>query len=172
MALSVNWLTKVITVPQADLSFISTGLYGLNVETFRLALKDIEDSEDGMSFPDTHRRNAPVTLAGVTYAQTFEVINGYTITFQSTGTAYRVRVTGGNHNIGDVQNINDVSLLIGNSAGLISVASGGSSGATASEIASAVLAALNATTIPVNTKKINDVVITGTGVAGNTWRPV
>lgn len=138
MALSINWVTKVITVPQADLGIVSAGLYELNVETFRLALKDIEDGEEGMSFPDTHRRNAPVTLAGVTYAQTFEIINGYTVTFQSTGTPYRVRVVGGNHNIGDVQNVNDVSLIIGNSAGLVAVNTGGSSGPSASGVADAV----------------------------------
>ena len=138
MALSINWATKVISVPQADLAAVSTGLYELDVEAFRLALKDIEDSEVGVAFPDTHRRNAPVVLSGVTYAQTFEVINGYTVTFQDTGTPYTVRVVGANHNIADVKNVNNVSLVIGNSAGLIVVATGGSSGPTAAQVADAV----------------------------------
>lgn len=140
MALSINWATKVIGVPQADLAAVSTGLYELDVEAFRLALKDIEDSETGVAFPDTHRRNAPVTLSGVTYAQTFEIINGYTVTFQDTGTPYTVRVVGANHNIADVKNVNNVSLIIGNSAGLIVVATGGSSGPTAAQVADAVAA--------------------------------
>ena len=172
MALSVNWATKVVTVPQADLGIVSAGLYELNVETFRLALKDIEDGEDGMSFPDTHRRNSPVTLAGVTYAQTFEIINGYTVTFQSTGTPYRVRVVGGNHNIGDVQNVNDVSLLIGNSAGLVTVATGGGGGPTAGEIALALIAALNATTIPVDARRMNGALVAGDGSEADPWRGV
>jgi len=119
MAISINWATKVITIPQADLTFISGSLYELDVDIFRLALKDIEDSEDGMSFPDTHRHNTEVTLGGVTYARTFEIINGYTVTFQDVGSPYRVRCTGANHNISDVQNLNNVSIIVGNAAGLI-----------------------------------------------------
>lgn len=132
MAISISWSTKVIFVPRADLTFVSTGLYELDVEDFRLWLKDIEDGEVGMSFPDTHRRNAPVTLAGTTYAQTFEIINGYTVEFESVGTPYTVRVVGANHNIGDVKVVNDVSLIIGNSAGL--VVSGGAAGLTAAQV--------------------------------------
>lgn len=138
MALSINWATKVINVPQADLSIVATGLYELDVDEFRLALKDIEDSEDGIPFPDTHRHNTQVTLSGVTYARTFEIINGYTVTFQDTGTPYAVRCVGANHNIADVKNVNNVSLIIGNSAGLIAVNTGGSTGPSVAEIAAAV----------------------------------
>lgn len=119
MAISINWATKVITIPQADLTFISGSLYELDVDDFRLALKNIEDSEEGMTFLDTHRHNTEVTLGGVTYARTFEIINGYTVTFQDVGSPYRVRCVGANHNISDVQNLNDVSLIVGNAAGLI-----------------------------------------------------
>jgi hypothetical protein len=124
MTIAINWATKVITVTQADLTLVSAGLYELDVNAFRLALKDIEDSGDGMAFPDTHRHNTEVTLSGVTYARFFEIINGYTVTFESTGTPYTVRCVGANHNIADVKNVNDVSLIIGNSAGLIVVSSG------------------------------------------------
>ncbi len=124
MAISINWATKVITVPQADLTLVSAGLYELDVDAFRLALKNLEDSDEGMSFPDTHRHNTQVVLSGVTYARTFEIINGYTVTFQDTGTPYTVRCAGANHNIADVKNVNQVSLIVGNSAGLITVASG------------------------------------------------
>jgi hypothetical protein len=124
MAISINWATKVITVPQADLTLVSGSLYELDVDAFRLELKDIEDSEEGMGFPDTHRHNTAVTLAGVTYARTFEIINGYTVTFQDLGSPYTVRCVGANHNIGDVKNVNQVSLIVGNAAGLIQVTSG------------------------------------------------
>lgn len=129
MAISINWSTKVITVPQADLTSLGGGIYELDVDVLRLALKSIEDSEEGMGFADTHRHNTQVTLSGVTYARTFEVINGYTITFQDTGTPYTVVCIGANHNIADVKNVNQVSLIIGNSAGLI-VAGGGGGGLT------------------------------------------
>lgn len=122
--ISVNPATKVISVPQADLTYVSPGLYELDVEDFRLWLKDWEDSEVGMAMPDTHSRNAPVTLSGTTYAQTFEIINGYTVDFENTGSPWTVRVVGANHNLGDVKVVDHVSLIIGNSAGLIVVASG------------------------------------------------
>ena len=43
---------------------------------------------------------------------------------------------------------------------------------SASDIAAALLAALNATTIPVNIKQVNSVHIKGSGVVGDTWGPV
>lgn len=124
MAISINWGTKVITVPQADLALVSAGLYSLDVNVLRLALKDLEDNADGMTFDDTHKHNTEVTISGVTLARVFQIINGYTITFQDTGTPYTVRCVGANHNIGDVKNVNQVSLIIGNAAGLIATVSG------------------------------------------------
>ena len=49
---------------------------------------------------------------------------------------------------------------------------GSGTGATAEEIAAAVLAALEATTIPVDIKKVNSVSITGIGTDPNPWRAV
>ena len=43
---------------------------------------------------------------------------------------------------------------------------------SAADIAAALLAALNATTIPVNIKQVNSVPIKGSGVVGDTWGPV
>lgn len=45
-------------------------------------------------------------------------------------------------------------------------------GPSASDIAAAVMAALNATTIPVNIKQVNSIPIKGSGVVGDTWGPV
>lgn len=131
MAITINWGTRVINVPQADLTFISTGLYELDLDDFRLVLKDLEDSEEGMNFPYTHNHNAPVTVGGVTLARVVEIVNGYTITFEN-GT-YAVRLVGANTNVSDVANINSVSIRSNNSAGLIQVAGGGG-GASASDI--------------------------------------
>ena len=113
---TINWVTRVITVPQSFLTYISGALYELNVNDFRKALKDIEDSE-GMPFVDTHRHSTEVTLSGITYARTLEIINGYTVTFEDG--QYTVRCVGANHNLADVKNLNQVSLIIGNSAGLV-----------------------------------------------------
>lgn len=126
---TINWTTKVITVPQSYLTLVSGSLYELNVNALRLSLKNIEDSEDGMSFPDTHRHNTQVTLAGVTYARTLEIINGYTVAFEDG--QYTVRCVGANHNLADVKVANQVALIVGNAAGLITVTQG--SGVTAQD---------------------------------------
>jgi len=116
MAISIDWGTRVITIPQADLTPLGGTLYELNANTFRLWLKDLEDDTAGMSFPDTHRHNTEVTIAGITYARTVEIINGYTVTFQDG--QYRVNIIGANNNITDVLNLNQVSVVPSNSAGL------------------------------------------------------
>lgn len=126
MPITIDWGTKVIHIPQSYLTPVSGSLYELDVDQLRRDLKDLEDSEEGMPFPDTHRHNTEVTLGGVTYARTVEIINGYTVTFEDVGTPYRVRCVGANHNLSDVMNLNNVSLIVGNAAGLIvkSVGSG------------------------------------------------
>jgi len=126
MAVTIDWPTKVITVPQADLTPLGGSLYELDVDTFRLALRAIEAGEEGVAFLHTHERVAPKTIAGVTYAQFFEIINGYTVLFEDL--QYTVQVTGANHNISDVKVLNQVSVIIGNSAGLIVTAGGGGGG--------------------------------------------
>ena len=127
MAVSINWSTRVIFIPKADLTFVSGSTYSLNIDAFRLELKDLEDSEEGIAFPTTHTHNTAVFLAGVTYARSVEIINGYTVEFEDG--MYTAQCTGANHNLSDVKVVNSVSLIIGNSAGLISAGGAGSSAA-------------------------------------------
>lgn len=122
MAISVNWPSKIINIPQSYLTNLGGGVYELDTDELRLDLKDLEDSEQGMPFLDTHQHNAPVTLAGATYAQVLEIINGYTITFEDG--QYAVSLVGSNNNISEVTNVNQVSIRSNNSAGLIQVTSG------------------------------------------------
>jgi len=132
VAVSVDWATKVITIPQADLTLVSGTTYQYDVDEFRLALKDLEDDQEGIPFLDTHQHNTEVTIGGVTYARTFEIINGYTVEFEDG--QYGVTLFGANHNIGDVLVRNQVSVLIQNSAGLIvTVNSSGAAGMTLDE---------------------------------------
>jgi hypothetical protein len=134
MAISIDPATRVITIPQADLTSLGGGVYQLDVNQFRLWLKDYEDNETGMYLPDTHRHNTEVTVGGVTLARVIEIINGYTVTFEDG--AYAVTLTGGNNNIADVMNVNNVSLRSNNSAGLIVA-----SDATPDNLVNALLAA-------------------------------
>lgn len=135
MAITIDWPTKTINVPKADLTLITGDLYELDVNDFRLDLKALEASEEGMSYPDTHTHNTEITVAGVTYARAVEIINGYQVEFEDG--LYAVRLAGANNNIFDVENgilvRNQVSIISNNSAGLIN-AGGSGGGATAAQI--------------------------------------
>jgi len=72
MAMTINWSTKVIFVPKEDTQLIQSfpiELRELDLNYFRLSLKDLEDSEEGIIFLDTHRHNTEVSLAGLTLAR-------------------------------------------------------------------------------------------------------
>ena len=129
--ITVNPGTKVIYVPQSYLTSVGGGVYELDVNQFRLDLKDWEDSEEGIVMPATHNHNTTVTLSGVVYARTLEIINGYTVEFEDGN--YTVKCVGANHNLGDVKVVNSVSLLIGNSAGLVVTSSSEADGFTVSD---------------------------------------
>jgi len=123
MAITVDWSTNVIFVPKADLTLIGGSVYELDVDSFRLELKAIEASEEGLPFLDTHEHNTSVLLSGVTYARIVSILAPYTIEFEDGN--YSVSCIGANHNIADVKVVNSVSLIINNSAGLIVVSGGG-----------------------------------------------
>jgi hypothetical protein len=122
MAITIDWPTKVISIPQSDLTFISGTLYEADTDAIRLELKAIE-ADEGMPFDDTHVHNTEVTVAGTTFARTIEIINGYSIQF-TPDSQYSVRLAGSNNNFFDVENgilvQNQVQVIAQNSAGLIS----------------------------------------------------
>lgn len=122
MAISITWATKVIFVPQADLTPLGGSVYELDTDQFRKDLNALQASVDGIAFDTTHEHTAPKTLAGVTYARFVEIINGYTVEFEN-GT-YQVNLVGSNNNLMDVKVVNSVSMVPSNSAGLIQVVSG------------------------------------------------
>lgn len=123
MAISIAWGTRVISIPKADLIHNGGLEYELDVNAFRLELKDNEDDEVGMPYPDTHNHNTVVVLGGIPYARSIEIINGYTVTFEAG--IYSVTLTGANNNIQDVTNLNTVSVRSTNSAGLVEIPSSG-----------------------------------------------
>lgn len=133
--ITVDWPTKVISIPQSYLTYSSGLVYILDINQFRLDLKALEDDDQGMAWPETHSHNTEYTISGVTYARAFQIINGYTVTFENTGTPYVVSCTGANHNLADVTNFDGgMSLIPNNSAG--NIVTGG--GASAADIADAV----------------------------------
>lgn len=136
MAIYINWTTFTIHVPKADMTLVQSypfEIRQLDVDEFRLALKNLEDSAAGMVYPNTHNHNAPITVGGVTLARVVEVLSPYTITFEDG--QYAVNLYGGNNNISDKTNLNQVSVRSANSAGLISV---GGTSLTEAQVQSAV----------------------------------
>lgn len=122
MPISVDWATKVISVPQSYLTALGGTDYELDVDQFRLDLKALEAGETGICFPDTHRHVTETVIGGVTYSRFVEIINGYTVTFEDG--SYSVNLTGANNNVQDVTNLNSVSIRSQNSAGLVTVTGG------------------------------------------------
>lgn len=122
MGLSITWATKVINVLQGDLTFIGGSVYELDTDQFRKDLNALQASADGIVFETTHEHTAPKTLAGTTFARFIEIINGYTIDFEDG--KYQVNLVGSNNNILDVKTVNQVSLAVQNTAGLIQVSTG------------------------------------------------
>lgn len=123
MAITVDWPNKVINVPRADMLLVqgSPEIRELDLNTFRLALKSLEDDEEGIVFLRTHNHNPPVSIGGLTLGRVVEIINGYTVTFEDG--QYAVRLTGANTNLAEKVNVNQVSVRSNNSAGLVVVGS-------------------------------------------------
>ena len=121
MAITITWGTKTINIPKADtvlLQSTPTEIRQLDLNQFRLTLGELQDTEEGISHPPTHRHTAPLDVGQVTLARTIEIFNGYTVTFEDGN--YTVDLVGANSNIADNVNANQVTIRPENSAGLIS----------------------------------------------------
>jgi len=120
MAITINYTKRIIRVEKADLTLVLKSapfeIYELDVNDFRLELKDIEDSVQGMPFVDTHFHSTAVTAEGETVLRVFEIINGYTVTFEDG--MYAVNIVGASNNISDVTNVNQVQVRNSKFAGL------------------------------------------------------
>jgi len=120
MAITIDRLTNVIFVPRADMTLIQstpTEIRQLDLNAFRLELRDIGDSEEGVVFDSTHNHNTTLTVGGVTLARSIEILEPYTVTFEDG--QYAVNLVGANSNVGDRVNVNQVSVRSANSAGLV-----------------------------------------------------
>lgn len=118
--ITIDWGNLVIKVPKSYMPQIQASPFeirSLDVNQFRLDLRALEASEDGMPFPETHSHSTERVLSGISYARFVEIINGYTVEFEDG--QYGVSLSGANNNILDVKVPNQVSILANNSAGLI-----------------------------------------------------
>ena len=141
--MQIDWGTRTIFVYKADafMTNLGGGVYEMDTNAFRLALKDAEDSEAGMPHPDTHSHNTAVSMSGITLAHVVTITNGYEVEFEDG--QYAVNLVGTNNNISDVAVVNQVSIRSFNSAGLQLVETG-VSGLTTEESNQLSLAAASA----------------------------
>jgi hypothetical protein len=93
MAISLDPATKVFSIPQADLTFVSGTLYTLDSDQYRKDCFDLLASENYIWMDDAFIHNTEVTVAGVTYARTLEYINSYSHTFENTVSVLKVQTT-------------------------------------------------------------------------------
>lgn len=155
MALTFDWANLVI---ESDASIT-------DLPAFHVALRDAEDGEEGMLYPVTHTYKE-VPLGGGAVFPAVTLINGWRLKFPAAG-----NYTISGNLAGDIIPVAGVYVERQTSAAYATTAVGGS-GPSAESIAAAVLAVIQATNIPVNVKRVNDVAIAGAGIAGvDPWRP-
>ena len=151
--ISIDWPNKII---ESDSSI-------LDLPAFHATLRDLEDDAAGAIHPVTHRWKA-LDLGGAFFYQA-DLINGYTLRFSGAGP---FQISG---NLKGPIVDTGVQVERTTSAAFSTTAVGGS-GPSAESIAAAVLAALQATTIPVNNTLINGAPVIGDGSEANPWRGV
>lgn len=129
MSYSVNWVTKIITIPTTDLTLVNGTRYSLDMTDFLTEIRRLEwGFIDGLWAPAIlDHSDTRFDFAGVDYAPFDDIINGYTVII--IGVATRVDLLGSNNNLVDVLISNGVTVVPSNSAGLqiVSVGSGLSS---------------------------------------------
>lgn len=124
MAYTVDWIAKVFTIPQSDLTFLSGNNYSLSLVDVHKELRRLEwVSTSGLWAPQVAKWYETVTLSGVDKTPSLEVINGYTFDF--TGSNYNVILTDYDNNLLDVYiPSNGISILGNNSVGKQTIISG------------------------------------------------
>ena len=152
--ISIDWPNKII---ESDSSI-------LDLPAFHATLRDLEDDAAGAIHPVTHRWKAR-DLGGGAFFYQADLINGYALKFIGTGP---FQISG---NLKGSIIDTGVQVERKTSAAYATTVVGGS-GPSAESIAAAVLAALQATTIPVNNTLINGAPVIGDGSEANPWRGV
>ena len=124
MAYAVNWTTKVVTVPLADMTLVSGSNYALDAGDVWIELRRLEASpSDGLWADQIAEFVNTQVLSGLSYSAILKMINGYT--WDTDTTNKTISLLGINSNLLDVFIPgNGISVLANNSGGKITVGSG------------------------------------------------
>ena len=165
MALSFDHVGKLIGVPQADAQ-------PLTLQTLINAIRTEEASERGITNPAIATAAGKDDLGG-------GVMTGITVNLTTTwklnfaAGAYQATLSGGNLSdaLNRISNTGSPQVLVQASAAATVVNGAATVVPSASDNATATVAALNATTIPVNITQVNSIHIKGVGSDANPWGP-
>jgi hypothetical protein len=166
MALTFDHALKRISVPQADAQ-------PLLIQSLVNAVREEEASERGIAYDQILDATGKDALkSGVTTGITAALRSTWVLEFASG--AYQAAIDGGNlaDALSRIFNTGSPQVLVLASVATTLADSNGSAAPTAAQNAAAVLAAAQATPIWADIRRVNDVQITGAGVAGSDeWRP-
>ena len=121
MAVTINYQTYVINVPKSDTQFVETNVNtGLEVRQiditiFGKLLADIQDNAPDVWAPTAYSYTQPADIGGTQLAPVLLILAPYTVTFEDD--QYAINIVGGNTNLPDFTNVNQVSIRPNNSAG-------------------------------------------------------
>ena len=151
MTLSIDWINSRVVIPKAHLTLVTASpeVYALDMDEFRLELKAIEASEEGMPFVDIHKHTAQSTLAGITYARFVEIINGFEVYVDADPPAFQLLLLGANNNLQDkvyLTGMPETQTIGTNSKGLINLPE------VTANLAAAIAARVQATIVANNTQ--------------------
>jgi hypothetical protein len=121
MAVTIDYNTYVITVPKSDTQFVETNpatgleVRQLDIVIFGQLLADVQDNSPDVWAPTAYSYTKPADVGGVQLAPVLLILSPYTVTFEDG--QYAINFVGGNTNLGDFVNVNQVSIRSNNSAG-------------------------------------------------------
>lgn len=122
MAITLDPATRIYSIPQADLNFVSGTFYTADTDELRKEMMDLLASEAYIWLPDSFTHATEVTVSGTTFARTLITENGFSYTF-TPDSQWTVQLEGSNNDFFDVAggilNQNQVQVIPTNSAGLI-----------------------------------------------------
>jgi len=119
MAYSVDWEARIVSIPRADLVYLSPNRYKLDMDEFRRKCRALEaDPDEGLSYPPIIKYYSPVDTGDVILGRVVLMINDYKLKLEDTAERYSALFDGANTNVHNNTLITNGIPTPNNSAGL------------------------------------------------------